>query len=365
MSTPKTAATWGPFTNNRTADPAGHSPPELPPAPPWRRFDGGPLVDYPVPPMDDNQTRRGSRFRLPHDGPDGPLEDKALAVLLAVNAAIHLRRPLLVTGSPGIGKTSLAYAIAEELQLGRVLSWAITPRSEMVEGLYRYEALDRLREANQSEGTSTANEFITLGPLGTAFLPFERPRVLLIDEIDKSDIQLPNELLNLFEEGSFAIPPLERLAREQKKTDTADIAAAKQFKVATNDPGQSVSIPEGRVSCRAFPIIVMTSNREREFPAAFHRRCIRVEMPAPSKASHWLDVVSSHFKDDWGKAWDESAVLKRIEAMLEGHEQMRNRAIDQLLQAIHILEGPGYALPASDEEDSLQKILFKPLNESD
>jgi hypothetical protein len=109
----------------------------------------------------------------------------------------------------------------------------------------------------------------------------------------------------------------------------------------------------------------MTSNREREFPAAFHRRCIRVEMPAPSKASHWLDVVSSHFKDDWAAAWDESAVLNRIESMLQGNEQMRNRAIDQLLQAIHILEGPSHAHPAEDQEDRLQKILFKPLNESD
>ena len=121
-------------------------------------------------------------------------------ILLAVNAAIHLRRPLLVTGLPGSGKTSLAYAIATELGLGPVLVWSITPRSRLLEdGLYRYDALARLQQADldrSAEATGQPRQppvidpYLRLGPVGTAFLPSRWPRVLLIDEIDKGDLQL-------------------------------------------------------------------------------------------------------------------------------------------------------------------------------
>jgi len=364
-STPPPPASWGPFTNQKrageegTAEDPPKSPPSLPPPPPWRRFADDQAQVYPPPPLPADQSRRGSRFRLPCTGPDGQLEAKSEELLLAVNAAIRLRRPLLVTGTPGTGKTSLAYAIAEELKLGRVLTWPITPRSELVDGLYRYEALDRLRDSNRAEATTTAADFIKLGPVGTAFLPFDRPRVLLIDELDKSDIQLPNELLNLFEEGSFSIPPLERQAREEQDS------AVKPPSVATDDPGGNAEIPQGLVRCKAFPIVVLTSNRERDFPAAFHRRCVRVEMHPPTKINGWLEIVSSHFKDEWGDAWNEEAVLEQIKNRLEGSENMRDRAIDQLLHAMHILGGPEQERPDASKVKQLQDILLRPLIDSD
>jgi MoxR-like ATPase len=357
-SSSESLAPWGPFTNKKCSSNQA-TPPDLGGPPPWRKFAEKQEEAYKVPPMPEDQSRRGSRFCLPQVGPDGQLEPKSEELLLAVNAAIRLRRPLLVTGTPGTGKTSLAYAIAEELKLGRVLTWPITPRSELVDGLYRYEALDRLRDSNRPDATTDASDFVKLGPVGTAFLPFDRPRVLLIDEIDKSDIQLPNELLNLFEEGMYHIPPLERQARQNSD------AASKLPSVATDDPGCAAEISQGCVRCKSFPIVVLTSNRERDFPAAFHRRCVRVEMHPPTHISGWMAIVSSHFRDQWGNDWNEEAVLNQIRAQLEGSENMRNRAIDQLLHAMHILGGPDRDRPDASKVEQLQKILLRPLNDGD
>lgn len=348
---------WGVFTNTLQAADAAPAVVELPEPPPWRRFDPGVDSPYAVPGMDPKQRGRGAVFRLPRQQGDAFTEE-AEAVRLAVNAAIHLRRPLLITGTPGCGKTSLAYAIAHELGLGRVLCWPITPRSEVREGLYRYEALDRLRDS-QSGSTVSAADFITLGPLGTAFLPFATPRVLLIDEIDKSDLQLPNELLHLFEEGSYEIPQLRREARQSG----GQLVNSALAEVDTDDPGCRASIGAGRVQCQAFPIVVMTSNRERDFPPAFHRRCIRVEMPTPSQRETLLDVARQHFGSDReAVGLDEKAALARIDSFL-GTEGQLDRATDQLLNALHLLCGPEQQRPGEKQMKALEEILFKRLSD--
>lgn len=101
--------------------------------------------------------------------------------------------------------------MAEELGLGEVLEWSITSRSQLKDGLYEYDAIGRLQDSNFTPGGKSdpppIEDYVRLGPLGSAFADSQpnSPRVLLIDEIDKSDIDLPNDLLNIFEEGEFTI----------------------------------------------------------------------------------------------------------------------------------------------------------------
>ena len=301
------------------------------------------------------QQRRGHVFRLPRNT-DRKHTSEAKTVQLAVNAAIHLRRPLLVTGAPGTGKSSLAHAIAVELGLGPVLTWAVTPRSQLQEGgLYLFDAVGRLQDTDvigpdgKRKPSPPSSNYTSLGPVGTAFLPFRLPRVLLIDELDKGDLQLPHELLHLFEEGTFEIPQLVRDAHADPNEPQ---------RVRTADPGGSWPITAGRVQCREFPIIVLTSNGERDFPPAFHRRCIRVEMPLPA-AADLLHLVEAHFG---GVVASRKLDLEQeINAFLEGEGQL-DRATDQLLNAWQLLRHSRNGPTDDKERRMLRDVLYKQLN---
>ncbi|ALB40812.1 MAG: AAA family ATPase [Dolichospermum sp. DEX189] len=312
---------------------------------------------------------KGERFRVSSqltagnddDSEDNPNINK-ITVLDAVNAAILLRRPLLVTGNPGSGKTSLAYAIAHELKLGTVLSWPITSRTTLQDGLYAYDAIARLQDYQLSKDNQTQNKsfdignYITLGALGTAFLPSLYPRVLLIDEIDKSDINLPNDLLHLFEEGKFSITELVRWA-DTSHTETSKIEANRTVTVRTEDVNIKVTINAGRVHCSEFPIIIMTSNGERDFPPAFVRRCLRVRMPDPDP-EYLKNIIASHFDGD---SYEETKKATNDLITAFRNKEATERATDQLLNAIYMRNNLN---PESFTED-LQELLFKSLSDTD
>ncbi|MBN2232207.1 MAG: MoxR family ATPase [Deltaproteobacteria bacterium] len=177
-----------------------------------------------------------------------------------VNVAIALGRPLLIKGEPGTGKTLLAASVAEALET-ELLTWTIKSSTKAQDGLYVYDTVQRLNDARFGDNDiSDIKQYIKLGKLGQSFNT-DRQVVLLIDEIDKADIEFPNDLLTELDQMQFYIP------------ETGETVAA-----------------------RRRPVVIITSNSEKELPDAFLRRCVFHYIAFPEPA-FMEDIVRVHFPD--------------------------------------------------------------------
>jgi MoxR-like ATPase len=178
---------------------------------------------------------------------------------IAVNASISLEKPLLVKGEPGTGKTELARQIAETLGL-EIIEWNIKSTTKAQQGLYEYDAISRLRDSQLNKNISDISKYIKKGKIWNAF-ESKKKTVLLIDEIDKADIEFPNDLLQELDKMEFYVYEINKLVKSNNR-----------------------------------PIVIITSNNEKELPEAFLRRCFFHYIKFPDMDT-LKKIVKVHFPD--------------------------------------------------------------------
>ncbi|MCQ8186582.1 AAA family ATPase [Parvularcula maris] len=236
---------------------------------------------------------------------------------VAVNAAVTLERPLLVKGEPGTGKTVLAKEVADSLG-APLIEWHVKSTTKAAQGLYEYDAVARLRDSQLGEERATdVGNYIKRGKLWEAFTAEKRP-VLLIDEIDKADIEFPNDLLQELDRMEFYV----------------------------YETGETVKAKER-------PIIIITSNNEKELPDAFLRRCFFHYIQFPDDET-MKNIVSVHYPDI--KEGLVREALTRFYALREAPGLKKKPSTSELLDWLKLLMVEDVDLATLREKDPRKAI---------
>jgi len=233
---------------------------------------------------------------------------------LAVNAAITLERPLLIKGEPGTGKTMLAFEVAKALKM-EIITWHVKSTTTAQQGLYEYDAVARLRDSQLGdERVNDISNYINKGKLWEAF-EAKKQLVLLLDEIDKADIEFPNDLL-------LELDMMEFYCYELKKTIKAKIR----------------------------PIVIITSNNEKELPDAFLRRCFFHYIAFPERET-LEEIVLVHYPNLEKKLLDQALTLFYALREVEGFKKMPSTS--ELIDWIKLL------VVGKITADELSKVDFE------